>query len=48
MNKINIIDTAQEYKNNKKNIDKAVLNVLKSGDFNGPEVKVLRMSCQNF
>ena len=40
MKKINIIDTAQEYKNNKKNIDKAVLNVLKSGVYiNGPEVK---------
>ena len=49
MNKINIIDTAQEYKNNKKNIDKAVLNVLKSGVYiNGPEVKSFENELSKF
>ena len=49
MNKINIIDTAQEYKNNKKNIDKAVLNVLKSGIYiNGPEVKSFENELSEF
>ena len=47
MKKINIIDTALEYRNQKAKIDKAVLNVLKSGIYiNGPEVEKFEKNCK--
>jgi len=49
MKKINIIDTALEYRNQKAKIDKAVLNVLKSGIYiNGPEVEKFEIELANF
>lgn len=49
MKKINIIDTKLEYQKLKKNIDKVVLNVLKSGIYiNGPEVEKFESELSDF
>ena len=49
MKKINIIDTKLEYQKLKKNIDKVVLNVLKSGIYiNGPEVEKFESELSEF
>ncbi len=49
MKKINIIDTALEYKKLKKSIDKVVFNVLSSGVYiNGPEVEKFESELSNF
>jgi len=49
MRKINIIDTALEYKKLKKKIDNSVFNVLKSGVYiNGPEVEKFELELSDF
>jgi len=49
MKKINIIDTALEYKKLKKKIDNSVFNVLKSGVYiNGPEVEKFELELSDF
>ena len=49
MKKINIIDTALEYKKLKKKIDNSVFNVLKSGVYiNGPEVEKFELELSEF